>query len=76
MSKAACSNCPTLARIIQQQQIEIAMLRRIIADAQGTCTQLETEARQVMTKHGSPYKYNIYKGRWEAAELVKRRLKV
>lgn len=75
MSQQPCSNCPTLARIIQQQRIEIAMLHRIIAEAKGACNQIATESGRVMTLHGSPYKYNLAKGARDAALTVESKLR-
>lgn len=70
-----CSNCPTLARIIQKQQVEIAMLRKIIAEAKSTCSQVTAESSRVMTQHGSPYKYNLAKGARDAALNIERKLR-
>lgn len=75
MSKQACSNCPTLAKIIQQQRAEIAVLRKIIAEAKNTCNQIAAESGRVMTQHGSPYKYNLAKGARDAALNIDRQLR-
>lgn len=76
MSQQACSNCPTLVQIIQKQQAEIGKLKKVIADARLECLQLEAETRKVMSGHGSPYKYKEAQGARDAAERVKRQLKV
>jgi hypothetical protein len=73
---ALCSNCSALAQTIQNQQVEIAILRNIIAEARGAANSIAAEATQVMTQHGSPYKYNLAKGAREAAEKIANRLKV
>lgn len=75
MSQQQCSNCPTLARIIQKQQAEIAKLKCIIAEAKGACNQIATASNQVMTKHGSPYKYNLAKGARDAALNIEHKLR-
>lgn len=73
---AQCSNCSAMAQVIQKQQAEIARLRKVIAAALGTCSQITANSSQVMSQHGSPYKYNLAKGARDAAAEIEKRLKI
>lgn len=70
-----CTNCQILAHMVQKQQAEIAKLKRIITEAKGACNHIATVSNQVMTQHGSPYKYNLAKGAKDAALTVERKLR-
>jgi hypothetical protein len=61
VSQQPCPHCPALARTIQQQRAEIAVLRRIIAEAQAECVRLSMEADTITAGH-------VSRGRWAHAD--------
>ena len=72
---ANCSNCVTLAGIIQKQDAEIRRLKQTIEAARVACNQITAESSWVMSQHGSPYKYNLAKGARDAAASIERKLR-
>lgn len=54
MTQHPCPNCPTLRAEVAQLQATVAMLLRIIADAQRECITLANEAGEPMPKGVAP----------------------
>lgn len=77
-----CQNCPHLQAQVSHLQaenrrllIEVAMLRRIIADARAECMALANEADGVMAGHVPRGTWALARGRKEAAVKVLERLR-
>lgn len=79
---AHCTNCPNLqAEVLAQRgqitrlQIEVAMLQRIIADAQAECVALESEANRKQRGHVPTGVWAYAQGQKDTAEKVLERLR-
>lgn len=69
-----CTNCQTLAKVIQQQQAEIIRLNRIIQQAGLTSAKIINEADNLMSQPLPRGKWAFAKGAKQSAEAIARRL--
>lgn len=69
-----CTNCQTLARMVQKQQAEIEKLKRIIADAKTVCVVTIANSDKVLTGNQPRGTWSYAKGAKEAAQSIVKKL--